>query len=131
MGVAYFIVLDREVDFDPFVNGKFLGNAADDLLPFCKKHSLKSIEEFYSQDGGEILEELGDFDLDDFDIPEGGNEWYSAEEGIEWSDSLISKLKTEEFVHPADPIIADLNEYRELFLKAKDADAKWHLELDL
>ncbi len=130
MGVAYFIVLEKEVDFDPFVNGKFLGNSVDALLPFCEKHSLKSIEDFYSQDAGEMLEDLGDFDLDDFDIPEGGNEWYSADEGIEWIDSLTSKLKSEKFVSPVEPIISDLNEYREVLIKAKNINVKWHLELD-
>ena len=130
MSSAYFIVLDKEIDFDPFVNGKSLANSAENLQQFCKSHSLKYIDEFYSQDAGAVLEDLGDFDLDDFEIPEGGNEWFSADDGINWVDSFIAKLKTEEFPQPIEPIILDLNEYKEVFLKAKLSDAKWHLELD-
>ncbi len=56
--------------------------------------------------------------------------WFSADQGMEMVDQLSLALKTKGFENPIEPIISDLNEYRALFVKAKDADTKWHLEID-
>ncbi|HOY23985.1 MAG TPA: hypothetical protein PK002_12585 [Cellvibrio sp.] len=126
MSVAYFIVLDKDdVDFDPFVNGKAIAHAFDELESFCKQHQLKTIEDFHSQDISEYMEEL-----DDIEVPGRDEAWFAADEGIEWVTSLVAKLKSEKPAFASPDIYDDLNEYLDAFNNAKRAGAKWHLELD-
>lgn len=126
MSVAYFIVLDKEdVDFDPFVNGKAIAHAFNDLESFCKLHQLKTIEDFHSQDVSDFIEEL-----DDIEMPEQDEAWFSADEGIEWVASLLTKLQLEKPAFASPEICEDLNEYLDVFNNAKRAGAKWHFELD-
>lgn len=61
-----------------------------------------------------------------------GEQWFSAEEGLTWAITLAAYIKT----HPSavtEPqgCIADLTEYADVFEKAKDIGAKWHLSLDI
>lgn len=126
MSVAYFIVLDNEeVGFDTFVNGKAMAHASDELVEFCEEQKLKSIEDFFSQDASEFMD-----DLDDIEMPEQEILWFNAQEGIDWSTALIEKLKSEKPKFPTDAVIEDLQEYLEVFNKTKEIDAKWHIELD-
>lgn len=126
MSVAYFIVLDKDdVDFDPFVNGKAIAHAFDELASFCKQHQLKTIEDFHSQDLSEFVDEL-----DDFEMPEQEEKWFTADEGVEWVTSLLAKLNSEKPIFASQDIYEDLKEYLEVFKDAKRVCAKWHLELD-
>jgi predicted metal-dependent phosphoesterase TrpH len=126
MSVAYFIVLDKDdVNFDPFVNGKAIAHAFDELESFCKLHQLKTIEDFHSQDLSEFMEEL-----DEFEMPEQEEAWFTADEGIEWIVSLLAKLNSEKPAFASLAVYDDLNEYLAVFNNAKRAAAKWHLELD-
>lgn len=126
MSVAYFIVLDKEdVGFDPFVNGKAIAHAFDALESFCKQHQLKTIEDFHSQDYSEFMEEL-----DDVEIPEQEEKWFTADEGIAWVTLLLAKLNSAQPAFASPDLYEDLNEYIGVFNNAKRAGAKWHLELD-
>ena len=126
MSVAYFIVLDNdEVDFDTFVNGKAIAHAFDELVRFCKKHKFKTIEDFFSQDASDFLDEF-----DDIEMPEQEVLWFNAQVGIDWATALIEKLKSEKTSFSTDAVIDDLQEYLEVFNKTKEIDAKWHFELD-
>lgn len=130
MGAAYFITLDKEVEFDTFVNGKFLASSSEQLAQFCEKHAIPSPDHFCSMNGGDILEELGEFDLDEFDIPESEEKWFTPEEGRAWVGELISKLNSESFPNAVEALISDLNEYLLLFEKLRGSHIRWHLEID-
>lgn len=124
MGVAYFIVLDNEdVDFDTFVNGKSIAGEYEELEIFCKKHELKTIEDFSDFSG--FLE-----DFDDIEISNQEVKWHEAKEGIEWTSSLINKLESKSTNFEIKPVVNDLNEYLTVFKNAAKVDVKWHLELD-
>ena len=126
MSVAYFIVLDNEeVDFDTFVNGKAIAHASDELVEFCEKHKLKTIEDFFSQDASEFKDEF-----DDVEMPEKEVLWFNAQEGIDWATTFIEKLNSEKPKFSTVAVIEDLQEYLDVFNKTKAIGAKWHLELD-
>lgn len=129
MSVAYYIVLDtEEPEFDTFVNGKYLAHE-DGLDALCKQLHLKTFESYLAMSDDDISDMLGE----DVDLPEGeGEQWFSAEEGLTWAITLAAYIKT----HPSavtEPqgCIADLTEYADVFEKAKDIGAKWHLSLDI
>ena len=123
MSIAHFIVLDNEeVDFETFVNGKSIANVYEELNIFCKKQGLKTIDDF--QDFGDLLE-----DFDDIETPN-LTKWLEAKEGIDWTTSLISELKSKSTNFDIKPVINDLNEYLAVFKNAAKVGAKWHLELD-
>ncbi len=96
--------------------------AFDELKAFCEKHKLKTIEDFFSQDASEFM--------DNIEMPEQEILWSDAQEGIDWATSLIEKLKSEKPEFQVDAVIEDLQEYLEVFNKTKEIEAKWHLELD-
>jgi len=124
MSIAHFIVLDNEeVDFDTFVNGKSIAHVYEELNNFCKKHELKTIEDF--QYFGDLFE--------DFDVIETSNQetkWLEAKEGIDWATSLINKLESKSTNFDIKPVVNDLNEYLAVFQNAAKVDAKWYFELD-
>ena len=127
MSVAYFIVLDNgDVDFDTFVNGKHAAHFANEILAFCNMHGLKPLEDFFSLDAGEFMDEF-----DDIEIPDQDAQWFDAELGIEWIDELIETLTTESSRVWVDPVIEDLIEYKSVLEKARQVGAKWHFELDI
>ena len=127
MSVAYFIVLDNEdVDFDTFVNGKHVAHFANEMLAFCNMHGLKPLEDFFSLDAGEFMDEF-----DDMDIPDQDMQWFDAEVGIEWIDELIETLASESSEAWVEPVIEDLNEYKSVLEQARQIGAKWHFELDI
>ncbi len=128
MSVAYFIVLEDEgLGFDTFVNGKSIANKHDELFSICKANGLKTIEDFFSQDASEFLD-----DFDDLEMPEQAQtvSWFGAQEGIDWAITLIEKLKADTTSFEAAPVIEDLIEYIEVFKQAKKHNVKWHLEMD-
>ena len=126
MSVAYFIVLDNDqVDFDPFVNGKAIAHAFEEITNFCKSNGLKTIEDFHSQDVGELME-----GFDDIDIPDQVTLWLDAQEGIDWVTSLLEKIEAQKPAFATADVIEELREYLDVFEKSKSAGANWHLEMD-
>ena len=69
MSVAYFIVLERDIEgFDPFVNGKALGHANEKALEkLCAKLNVTPLAAFLSQDP-EMLEDF--LEEEDVDVPD-------------------------------------------------------------
>ncbi|MEM7016772.1 MAG: hypothetical protein AAF512_05455 [Pseudomonadota bacterium] len=129
MSVAYFIVLDNaEVDFDASVDGKSITPVLDELMGFCKKHHLKTLDDFYGQGAGDVFDEFDE--LDDLELPEQDAVWFDAEEGIEWISALIAALNHENPPFLSDAILEDFNDYMVVFKNAKNANVKWHLALD-
>ena len=128
MSVAFFIVLDRDdVGFDTFVNGKAVAHYLDPLQRFCEKHRLNTVEDFVSQDMSAFMD-----DFDDIHMPEQEVIWFESEAGLLWLDALIEKLHMDPAAEfPSALIIEDLEEYRNVLIKAQRIDAKWHFEIDI
>ena len=125
MSTAFYIVLEKEeVEFDTFVNGKSIAQVADNIFELCESNSLKTLEYFISQDPTEFL--------DDFDLPgEFKHQWYDAQEGLDYFDSLVSLINENACGINKGEVISDLNEFIGVLQKAKQKNIKWHLELDI
>ena len=120
MGVACFIVLDAEdPGFDAFVNGKAIARDADALNRIAGQLGLKGFDSYLSQD------------LSEFDVPETGAEWFTADEGLHWAHTLKDYIaRHPDAVGSADGIIADLDEYLRVFDEARTRGLRWHFEID-
>ena len=160
MGVAYFIVAEREVEgLDTFVNGKalarcpYLGNLADEA-------GVRSLLDFFS-----MSEEDASAFLDDPDPevaePESVWEvfeperWFDASEGLVTVRGLIAHLEAGPLELPDDPIpdevaellddlgptetwtpsqsevLEDLREYEVVLEKLAAEGVRWHLAIDV
>lgn len=129
MSVAYYIVLDNEEPgFDTFVNGKYLAHE-DGLDELCKQLHLKTFESYLAMADGDIADLVGE----DIDLPEEeGEQWFSPEEGLTWVATLAAHIKANpSSVTEPEGCLEDLAEYAEVFEKAKDIGANWHLNLDI
>lgn len=125
MGVAFYIELDRKVEFNEHVEGKPLAWVFEELEAFCNEHKLKGISDYVYQDMSEFLE-----DFDESLIPEQTAKWFDAQEGIDWVSGLIEKLKEEKPSFCTEDTITILEDFLQVFKDSKEADAQWHLALD-
>lgn len=124
MSTAFYIALEKDVEFDTFVNGKAIAGVADDLNELCESNNIKTIDHFLSQYPSEFLD---DFELpDDFEI-----KWYEAQEGLDYFTSLIGLINANDCRFNKEEVVTDLNEYLDVLQKVKAANLKWHLELDI
>ena len=88
MGLAYFIVLDKEQpDIDTFVNGKAVARHRDAIYAITEVLGLKGIDDLTGFAG---LDE-------EFDVPEEHREtqtpWFTAREGIEWVTAIRQRIE--------------------------------------
>ena len=86
MSVAYYIAIDRETEFDPYVNGKYIARNFEKLNSFCKRYGFLQIDEF-------VIQNISEF-IDEVDIPEQNVSWYDAVDGTLKSTSKFSFLGT-------------------------------------
>lgn len=124
LSTAYYIELEDEVVFDTFVNGKALASAAEEIIEIAEKAGIKPIDDYLSQDLGELF--------DDIEVPD-DNEilWFEPEEGIEYLNSIIDCIDGKAVSFDRDLVLEDLNEMVAVLSKAKDQGVKWHFELDI
>src|SRR5215211_6404358 len=120
MGVAYFIVLDREIaGVDAFVDGKAVAREGDRLAVVTQTLGLRNLNEFVSADPNDVLEmaeELG-IDLPNQPPPE---VWFAPEDGLNWVSQVWNYLTANpSAVGDANGVLADLDEYRALLDTAK------------
>ena len=126
MGVAIYIELDKEVEFDEYVEGKPLAWVFEEMEEFCKEHGLKAITDYIYQDMKEFLD-----DFDESLIPEQMPQWYVAQEGIEWVTALIEKLEAEKPAFCTEYTMMTLEDFLRVFNESKEVNAQWHLAFDL
>ncbi len=126
MSLAYYIVLeDPDVDFDPFVDGKAVAAIDDQLLAFCRRHDLKAIEDFYSQNPEDLLDEI-----EEVDMPEQEEVWFSAKAGVSWLNRLLDVLDNTHAPFADEAVIEDLEGYLSVLELAAEAGVRWHFEMD-
>ncbi|MCG8535314.1 MAG: hypothetical protein MI808_09480, partial [Pseudomonadales bacterium] len=90
MSTAYYIALNNETEFDATVDGKSIAQAADDLIILCEENNLKILEDYLSQDPSEFLDDFDDLGLSE-DL---ANQWFDAQEGIDYFESLIKLIQS-------------------------------------
>ena len=130
LSVAYYVVLDNEAPgFDTFVNGKFLAENTEILDSICKGLGIRRLDDFLTIYEDDISDMIGE----EVGLPVGeGEQWFTAEEGISFVNTLITHIRDNpENIPNAAHILEDLAEYADLFDKAKHIGAKWHLNLDI
>ena len=133
MGASYFIVLDNDQPgFDPFVNGKSIARDAKGLTKVCKQLSIRSPEEYISisSDDFESMADGLDVDITD-DVGSPAGKWFTPDEGLAWIIKLRSHIQANPNVmkNPSG-VLSDLNEYEQVFTKARQVGAKWHFSID-
>lgn len=124
MGVAFYVELDKDVDFDTFVDGKSIAHVFDELTSFSKNSGLKSLEDYIYQDVSEF-EEIG------MDVPEQVEQWFDADEGVSWATNMIKTLEAKSPEFATEYVIDDFKCYLDIFENAKKVGAKWHLAVDI
>jgi hypothetical protein len=129
MGVALYIVLDKaDPGFDTFVNGKAIAKEGTNLDAISKKLGIPKFEDFISMSSDGLADVLGD----DVEIPQQPVKWFSANEGLSFIEALTSHVRANPTsVKDQSSVLADLAEYLEVFGKAKEIGAKWHLNIDV
>lgn len=128
MSTAYYIKLDKEVNFDTFVNGKNIAKFSEKITTFCQNHGLKDIDAFVNLS----LESLSDFidDILDIEAPERDIPWFTPQEGIVWIHKLIKLLSNEPHDFDSVNLIIELNQYMDVLNRANKEGARWHLAVD-
>ena len=135
MSAAFFIVLDREdPGFDTMVNGKFLSQDAGRLRKIARSLKIPAIEDFVSyspEEARAMMEDLGSdpSEIEGAELPE--DKWYAAQEGLDWVSKMREHIRaTPSSVRNSKGVLADLEEYREVFEQAKAIGARWKLQVD-
>jgi hypothetical protein len=132
MGSALFIALEQEIPgFDPFVNGKVLADASDELDAAAAKLKVTPLMQYFSQDAEEtasFLEGEG-VEMDDFEIPP--ETWFPAADGLKTVEALLDHFEHMPNSPPqAVDIVRELQEFRTVLHRAADHEVRWHLDVD-
>ena len=131
-GASYFIVVDQpDPGFDTFVNGKAIAREAERLSSLASSLGLKAPEEYFSMGGDDASSLAGEFGVDE-DIQLPPEQWFSADEGLEWVARLSAHLQSHsDAVEDAEAVLADLAEYGSVLSQARAVGARWHLSVDI
>lgn len=125
MGAALFIKLEKEVDFDTFVNGKALSRTSDALDELAARLGVEPLIEFFSTDPENLPEEAEGIEIT------WKEEWFAASEGLVTVRALLSHLEATDVAGiDKDRVIADLKEFEQVLGEADKQGIKWHLEVD-
>lgn len=131
MGVAYYIVLDNpNPGFDAFVNGKTIARESKRISRLATNLGLKSPDDYCSMSPGDAASFAEDFGLDSAQ-PFPPEQWFTAEEGIQWVSKLRSHIQSRpQCVKEPDALVSDLSEFEVVLTKALSVGAMWHLFVD-
>ena len=132
MSVAFFIVTEREpLDLETFVNGKAIAKVDEKLLDkLCTAAGVRSIYDFVSMDTEELADFLDDEEVDEVnELP--SEQWFSAEEGLEWTTKLANYLKANPTaLKGSEDALSDLSEYALVFHGLEKQGIRWHFQVD-
>jgi hypothetical protein len=121
MGLAYYIVLEKQVDgLDTMMGGKMLARHLKSLDTVARKIGVRPLSEFLSMDKEAAMDVLGD-DVPDIELP--AVEQFPAEGGLETVRALL--LRPE-----AQPALDDLQDCERILSVAAQHGVRWHLQVD-
>lgn len=126
MGAAFYIALEREIpDFDPFLNGKALSQASDQLDQIATSLGVRPLMEFFSADpemAAEFLEE-------GTEIPP--QSWFPASDGLATVRALHSHLTANPSAVPQqEMVLDDLSDMERVLTTASEHSVGWCLQVD-
>jgi len=134
MGVALYIVLEQKpADFDPFVNGKALSHAEEDLAKIAEQFSGKPLMSFFSARPEEVEDFLADEGIDPkfIGLEPTALQWFEASEGLQTVRTFLQHLKQNPGVIKNSPkIVRDLEEFERVLSEAEKRKLRWHLAVD-
>jgi hypothetical protein len=125
MGAALYIALEREIpDFDPFLNGKALSEASDQLDAFAATLGVRPLMEFFSADPEMAAEFL-----------DGGSGppqcWFLASDGLDTVRALYSHLTDNpSALRKTQMVLEDLSDMERVLTKASEHGVGWCLQVD-
>src|SRR5260370_29685149 len=96
MGVALYIVLEQKpADFDPFVNGKALSHAEEDLAKIAEQFSVKPLMSFFNARPEEVEDFLADEGIDPkfIGLEPTALQWFESREGLHTFRTFPQHLK--------------------------------------
>ncbi|QDU08856.1 hypothetical protein [Gimesia aquarii] len=126
MGVAYFIVLEREIEgVDSFMDGKCLARATDSLDQVARDLGVCPLSDFFSIDPEHAADFLADEGVDSDNIELPALQQFSAEEGLTTVRALLGHSAGQ-----TEGITDDLQECERLLNLAAKHGIKWHFEVD-
>lgn len=135
MSAAFFIVLDKkDPSFDTMVNGKYLSQDSKGLRKIAKLLGIRALEDYISYAPEEARAMMEEFEGDPEEIevtalPE--QQWFEVQEGLDLVAKLTEHIRVNlKAVKNAKGVLADLQEYKAVFEKAKAIGARWNLQVD-
>jgi hypothetical protein len=127
MGVAYYIVLERQIDgLDTGMDGKSLSRRIESLDEAALQLGVRPLSEFFSADP----EELADF-MEGEGIASGDSELpplqqFSAQDGLTTLRALADHDTARE-----DSVAQDLRDCERILTVAAQQGVGWHFEIDI
>ena len=126
MGAALYIALEREIpDFDPFLNGKALSRASDQLDSIATSLGVRPLMEFFSADPDMAAEFLDE----GTEIPP--QSWFPASDGLATVRALHAHLAANSSAVPQqEMVLEDLSDMDRVLTKASEHSVGWCLQVD-
>lgn len=133
MGVAYYISTEKElpeIDSVIDIDGKSIARISDFLEKekIYESLAVKPLEEFFGDDVSEFLDDVDD----EHDSDIGGEQWFSAEDGLTTVNALIGYIEAHKSAIPsADDVLVDLSDMLKILTVCKEHNSKWYLAMDI
>ena len=126
MGAALYIALEREISgFDPFLNGKALSRASDQLDEFATSLCVRPLMEFFSAAPDMAAEFL------DEGAEAPPQSWFTPSDGLATVRALRAHLTANPSAVPKhDMVIEDLNDMERILTTASEHNVGWCLQVD-
>jgi hypothetical protein len=132
MSVAYYIVLDQDIDgLDVETDGKAFARHYPALDALAASLNLPEIDHFVSIDDEDLEALLGEEALALGEGEEEDVNWRSAEEGLAFFGALAAHLRSQPGALPDVPgVLADLDRYIDVLQAAAPHGANFYLAID-
>ena len=126
MGAALYIALEREIpDFDPFVNGKALSQAADKIDAIATSLRVRPLMDFFSADPAMAAEFL------DEGAEALAQTWFPASDGLATVRALRDHLTLKPSAVPKPSmVLEDLSDMERVLSAAEKHGVRWSLQVD-
>jgi hypothetical protein len=134
VGLAAYIVLENEIPgFDPFVKGKAIVRAQDQLDELAMKMGVQPLTSFLSSVPAEVLEVLGESDDELADqLNAAVSQWSDPIEGLKTVQALRAHLTSRaNAIENSERVIEDLVEYEAVLSRAARERVRWKLAIDI
>ena len=136
MSVAYYITLDREVDFDYMIDGKVLADSHFDLTGTAVTLDLPQLDTYLTGnecdfEGDEDFEGGEDFEGDEsFEAP--SPSYHDPADGLAWFKPVLAYFEVEDDqdLEGNEGLCIDLRDCIKILEQCQQAGIKWALAVD-